>query len=175
MFCWKTPALPTDLSSVGSTRGSSARGSSTAASRHVGAPFGAWWSHPCWTHGFISTCRLPSWVREKLWGANCGDAQKPGCPGGRRSGQARMRLCPFVGWIMAAERSWSLEMGLGGRCWCHDGASCTWRAGAELTPADGRAHETCRAARGWMAGETQPGMQPSMGRISTCLVEPVGN
>lgn len=35
--------------------------------------------------------------------------------------------------MVAAERSWSLEVGLGGSCWCRDGASHPQRARAELT------------------------------------------
>lgn len=53
--------------------------------------------------------------------------------------------------MVAAERSWSLEVGLGGSCWCRDGASHPQRAGAELTQAAGMARETCWKARGWTA------------------------
>lgn len=93
---------------------------------------GARGSRPCWTQGFIYTLCLPSWVREDVWGLNGGEPQKLECPGGFRNNQARTGICPFVGRMVAAERSWSLEMGLGGSCWCHDGASCTRRAGGEL-------------------------------------------
>lgn len=93
---------------------------------------GAQGSRPCWTQGFISTCCLPSWVREDVWGLSGGDPQKLECPGGFRNNQARTGICPFVWQMVAAERSWSLEMGLGGSCWCHDGPSCTRRVRGEL-------------------------------------------